>query len=62
MRAKIRPLARGLTALAAVGAAIVVMSAGSPTATAARMPHAAHVADTAPVQNVVASPIDWNWS
>ncbi len=62
MRAKIRPLARGLSALAAVGVAVVVMGTGASSVTSARAPHAAHIADTAAVQNVVSSaPGDWSW-
>ena len=63
MRAKIRPLARGLSALAAVGVAVVVMSAGASSVSAARAPHATRIADTAATQNVVSSaPGDWTWN
>jgi hypothetical protein len=60
MRAKIRLWARGLAALAAVSAAVVLMSAGPATASAASAPHSTHAASIESPS--LASAYDFVWA
>jgi hypothetical protein len=59
MRAKVSTWARGLAAVVAVGAAVVLLGAGTASASAARAPQGAHVAAGVTTAVVAADEAGW---